>query len=162
MGTRGASLVDLEIKKDNREKAILRAPTMDMLLKGLHAIELYTHLTLRKVRNDESASIVTWILWSIQLKVLLKTISETRTAVGSLWLLSRLLWMKCSIWHLTEHPGNPPNWSLSKWGATHGQIHWMRNHSSLLLRNGVKPRFLTSSSDLGWGTLFMGQWNDLI
>ena len=54
MGTRGASLVDLEIKKDNREKAILRAPTMDMLLKGLHAIELYTHLTLRKVRNDEA------------------------------------------------------------------------------------------------------------
>ena len=48
-----------------------------------------------------------------------------------------------------EQPGSPPSWSISMCGSIKGQIHWIRNHSNRLLKNGVSPRFRRSSSDKG-------------
>ena len=80
------------------------------------------------------AHLVTMVLWLIRLKDYLDEVMVDR----AFWESSKLV--KVNM------------------GEMYGHIHCMRNHSSLLLRKGVSPRFLRSSSDCGHGTLFIGKW----
>ena len=53
----------MKVKKDNCEKATLRAPTRDVLLRRFHAVESYTHLALREVGHDEAEG----TCWDVQI-----------------------------------------------------------------------------------------------